>query len=114
MGSVNAKRTLFIVPEKLRGQTISIRRNYHAGDLFQFGQFEPTVRRERVFQFAGWRDLRDAFLVMEHVVAEYWRVAAGSAQQLRDVHHVLFVRRYYLRTKRAFLFVVRRVGHWNL
>jgi len=84
--------------------------SYHSGDLLQFGQLKPAVRSERIFLFAGRRDLRDAFLVMEHVIAEYRRVATGSAQQLRDVHHVLFVRRHYLWRKYIFIRHERLVG----
>lgn len=54
------------------------------------------MRRERILELAGRRDLRDALLVVEHVVAEYRRVTAGRAQQLRHVHHVMFVRLDYL------------------
>lgn len=50
------------------------------------------MRSERVFLLSGRRDLRYAFLVVEHVFAKYRRVAAGRAQQLRDVHQVVFVR----------------------
>lgn len=70
---------------------------YHSGYLFHLGQPEPAMRRERILKLAGRRDLRDAFLVVEHVFAEYRRVAAGRAQQLRHVHHVMLVRLDYLR-----------------
>lgn len=35
---------------------------------------------------------------MEHVIAERQRVATGRAQQLWDVHHILFVRIHYLQS----------------
>lgn len=53
---------------------------------------------QQIFLFAGRCDFRDAFLVVEYFLAERRRVTTGRAQQLRYVHHVLFVRDHYLRT----------------